>query len=536
MAGILDFYGYDSGANDIVSQKQQQANIDNTQDKKIKELEEGGETPKQSLIQTTYSELKSLRDNSQLIPGCWYRIIDYITTVNEAVITNARSAGHPFDIVVMALTADTLSEDALAVQHDGDTYFQNSRLGAWGLKYTLDNVNWSKQAGTYVYDEDNEYIFFVLGDITLQGHKYKLLQGFGMYVEDWSNYALMDSIEEGGSIYCYRGVPEEFDPEYIDEVGTASSVETISEGGNGTITWMKDEFGNECPYDFKTIQFKRYMTTDSASERKGFNDKYMLADSNDPAAGLSADETDFIWAYTFSSDNSGGEQEDYSLTSEHKVHDNVFKPYRGGLPNNVMFGSSNYGNTFGYDCYNNSCGAYCQNNYWGNSCYNNSCGDICFGNYWGNSCINNSCGNGFSSNFYGNDCSLNYCGTSCGTNSWGNSCHNNFCGDVCYHNSYGNNCYNNSCGNTCQSNSWGNDCSNNSWGSNVTYTTLFDGVAYTKIISNNNIRYAQVLNGVAGTSLSWLTLPFEVNKTYTQVATLNSNGQLKIYVPGNLVQ
>ena len=36
MAGILDFYGYDSGTNDMVSQKQQLANIDNAQDEKIK--------------------------------------------------------------------------------------------------------------------------------------------------------------------------------------------------------------------------------------------------------------------------------------------------------------------------------------------------------------------------------------------------------------------------------------------------------------------------------------------------------------------
>ena len=43
MAGILDFYGYDSGANDIVSQKQQlldnQAKIDGVQNEKIEELE-----------------------------------------------------------------------------------------------------------------------------------------------------------------------------------------------------------------------------------------------------------------------------------------------------------------------------------------------------------------------------------------------------------------------------------------------------------------------------------------------------------------
>jgi hypothetical protein len=31
-------------------------------------------------------------------------------------------------------------------------------------------------------------------------------------------------------------------------------------GGKGVIYWMKDEFGNECPYDFKNIMFSRPMT------------------------------------------------------------------------------------------------------------------------------------------------------------------------------------------------------------------------------------------------------------------------------------
>lgn len=31
-------------------------------------------------------------------------------------------------------------------------------------------------------------------------------------------------------------------------------------GGKGVIYWMKDEFGNECPYDFKNIMFSRTMT------------------------------------------------------------------------------------------------------------------------------------------------------------------------------------------------------------------------------------------------------------------------------------
>ena len=67
----------------------------------------------------TYAQLKTLRDNSELKPGQWYRITDYVTTVaNDA---EARSAGHPFDILVMATSASTLGEDALAVKSARDT-------------------------------------------------------------------------------------------------------------------------------------------------------------------------------------------------------------------------------------------------------------------------------------------------------------------------------------------------------------------------------------------------------------------------------
>ena len=48
-----------------------------------------------TLIETTYSELRDLRNNKQLIPGCWYRITDYTCTTVQA---NTQSAGHVFDI------------------------------------------------------------------------------------------------------------------------------------------------------------------------------------------------------------------------------------------------------------------------------------------------------------------------------------------------------------------------------------------------------------------------------------------------------
>ena len=57
-----------------------------------------------SIVNLTYNELKNLRDNSKLKPSQYYRITDFVTTV--ANDPEARSAGHPFDIVLLALSAN----------------------------------------------------------------------------------------------------------------------------------------------------------------------------------------------------------------------------------------------------------------------------------------------------------------------------------------------------------------------------------------------------------------------------------------------
>ena len=89
-----------------------------------------------TIIEITWSELKAKRDAGELTLGQLYRITDYQCTTTES---NTRSAGHQFDIIVLALTNNTLSEQAWAALHSGDTYFANSNLSAWKLWYCLDN-------------------------------------------------------------------------------------------------------------------------------------------------------------------------------------------------------------------------------------------------------------------------------------------------------------------------------------------------------------------------------------------------------------
>ena len=144
-------------------------------------------------ISLTYGELKALRDSGKMVPGQYYRIIDYVTVMSENIVepisgqtlyTHMKSAGHPFDIIVMATSESEISQNASAMHHEGDEYFANSELGAWQIRYR--------------FADPNKY--------------------------------MLDAL--------------------------------LPEDNKGYIYWMRDEFGNECDYDFKNILFERYKLKD----------------------------------------------------------------------------------------------------------------------------------------------------------------------------------------------------------------------------------------------------------------------------------
>ena len=136
-------------------------------------------------IETTYSQLKTLRDNSQLVPGQQYRITDFATIINGDVTVSGttktlyRSANHPFDIIVTADSVNTLNENARAIQHAGDTYFASSNLKAWQLKYCLDNDTtrfaWASSSGKgiifWMKDERENECGYDFKNIQMKRHK-----------------------------------------------------------------------------------------------------------------------------------------------------------------------------------------------------------------------------------------------------------------------------------------------------------------------------------------------------------------------------
>lgn len=102
------------------------------------------------LTRITWNELKSLRDNSKLVAGGMYRITDYNCILPDTM-TEVKSAGHQFDIIVLALSKSELSAQAWAALHEGDTYFADCDLSKWQLWYDINNdttkYEWAAENG-----------------------------------------------------------------------------------------------------------------------------------------------------------------------------------------------------------------------------------------------------------------------------------------------------------------------------------------------------------------------------------------------------
>lgn len=96
----------------------------------------------------SYSALKSLYDNSKLIPGQYYRMNDFTTIVNEAYTPNGtnvniHSANHYFDLILLAIDTNKFSNIVAArpssTNLDSATYFNKVNMSNWIIWYDINN-------------------------------------------------------------------------------------------------------------------------------------------------------------------------------------------------------------------------------------------------------------------------------------------------------------------------------------------------------------------------------------------------------------
>ena len=216
--------------------------------------------------------------------------------------------------------------------------------------------------------------------------------------------------------------------------------------GKGVIYRMIDEWGNDCPYDFKNIKFLKPIISETDTQ-----------DSN--------------YYYTFCYYDGGDSISDASISgSDNIVFNNVIKQYskiNGQHLNRILFigeECSWKGNTFGSNCFDNIFEDECDRNTFGESCYNNTFGYRFDNNTFGNNCYNNSFGGSCSNNTFGNRCYSNKLGADCCNNTFGKGCSNNTFWDECNLNTFGDKCCYNSLKNNCENNTFGNECNTNSLG------------------------------------------------------------------------
>lgn len=97
--------------------------------------------------------------------------------------------------------------------------------------------------------------------------------------------------------------------------------------GKGVIFYMKDEWENECPYDFKSIKFKRYkVATVTNAILNEYVGKYIGIKTG---YGYAIAESDFKWFYTFSDWSAEDAITDASIIGD-KCGMNRFDKYRYG--------------------------------------------------------------------------------------------------------------------------------------------------------------------------------------------------------------
>lgn len=255
------------------------------------------------LIETTYKQLRYLKDISSLIPGASYRITDYVTTT---VQSETKSAGHQFDVIVTAISENEFNENAKACKHEGDTYFQNCDLNAWEIKYSIYN------------DVDR----FAWAD----------------YYPKNIGSTTTSTISPTNTETTSTTLP----PGYV-----------INEEGKGVIYYMKDEFNNEAWYDFKNIQFLRPASwfIDNPKFWAQFAEDTYFYTFSIVDDGIIKDDSLYS-ENSHATDNHLGR----STALISKLNNTIFidKPNNGVFNNTIADG--HYNNTFGQSVWNNTFG------------------------------------------------------------------------------------------------------------------------------------------------------------------------------------
>ena len=502
-----------------------------------------------SAVSITYSDLVTLKTNQELAPGTLYRITDYVTKINGTYEMNgaylhyAKSAEHPYDVIVYAIDDHTLSENARATLHSGDTYFANAKIESWDIKYCLENdtnrfawADTTSGKGVVYYMKDE------WGNEGWYDFKNTLYLRYALQSED-ANFTDLaynnDSNSEDyqpnryGSVYQIFDLSQEniiFGNKYSFAVGNLNILGVFQEAtvDNTYLTtynagwyYTFDYNGNDATLisSFECLNNKFECTTDLVCAYLGTGYKLGLPgitfeNYRDNSNWQIKNNSFADWcSFTTFGDCATSNKLDwccYANTFGNNCDSNIFGNacYSNTFDDNChsnIFGKSCYSNTFGYNCYLNtfkySCdrnifNKYCNSNIFEANCDYNTFGINNYSNTFGNSCDSNIFDSYCNFNTFAYNCNSNTFGVHCRSNAFRDNCYNNTFGDYCSYNIFGESSYYNILGNNCESNIFKYTCTSNTIGSNCDSNSLEDYCSYNSFGNNcsansfrNNCQY-----------------------------------------------
>lgn len=224
------------------------------------------------------------------------------------------------------------------------------------------------------------------------------------------------------------------------------------ENGKGVIYYMKDDHDNECPYDFKNIQFKRYKITSFTNPDIVNSDTMPLlyAQESSRGYGYEVDMDDYIYCYTFAS-NQTDDNEDLSVTQLCDCKLNKFEKHE--LDNSIKISLNN--NVFFYhESPEYSLTMAIKNNYFLHGSHHNTF----IGGFYGNNIqkyFRYNIGCVYCDNVVSNYVESNLTCTSFAINTLEESFNNNIIGTKCVGNKFGFYSKGNIIGSDCQANEFG---------------------------------------------------------------------------------
>lgn len=363
-------------------------------------------------VSITYEELLLLANESALVPGMFYRITDYECKVNSDKLP-IRVVSHPYDIIVLALTSDELSENAFACLHEGDNYYSRSDsvadLSRWELKYCLyndpDRFEWAdpetgKGVVYYLKDEHNNVFWYDFKQIQLQ----------------------VFNVVESSTTPSISGRFTTIPTSVVEPVGPISSDDPVMSVNSDTNTQaIQSDDGSVISAGVLSIDLNDSKYVYSVS---------CLVDGEVIDWTVLTPSMPFVASGTVNNIVTGPMHSTWMIPSEDPIPDqltigcNVFIGQQYSQPELGIL-------SFPYPFYNITLGDDCYGNVFQSSAHDIHLGIRCLTNFFDYNCNAITLGNSCVTNFFGCGCSVDTLGNNCIVVTFDYGCCRNTIGDSC---------------------------------------------------------------------------------------------------------